>query len=422
MSSNAESDIKSEVLQEHCNYVTFKNLVRLICKQSKSKNKNSFLIRGDGGIGKSQLAYAVGRALDMEVFENRPAYHDIGDYTGIPFAKAMPDGTQATSYFPPEFVNILKHKAVILFLDELNRAMQTVQNQLMELILDRRINNIAIHPDTIIIAAVNYDEGMSLVNPIAEQTLNRMYVADLQVSVPDWLEWANDVGVPSDVIGFIRENPNKLKMQYMGGKHIFATPRSWKLAADFLQQEMDEKGVTTLQSLSDEIPLFTAGFIGPSVAQEFQMFCAEKSKFFDPALVLDNWPETKSKFFETNAPNRNEMNQNTVLTLVERLSRAMEEFQLTDKQCKNLRDFLLYQDDGTFDAFVSLMTRDRSLKKNQDRSKIRMFMSNYNILQSDNKFIERRNSSIKNRQAILEKIKQAVLPTEKLVLDNQTSV
>ena len=86
------------------------------------------LIRGRHGIGKSELVYQIAAELGLPVVERRASQMTEGDLLGLPST----DG-DVTSWCPPEFLAAACSQAVVLFLDEVDRAVTEVRQGLFEL-------------------------------------------------------------------------------------------------------------------------------------------------------------------------------------------------------------------------------------------------------------------------------------------------
>ena len=92
------------------------------------------LIRGRHGIGKSEIVYQIADALGLPVVERRASQMTEGDLLGLP----KTDGG-ITSWCPPEFLATACNKAVVLFLDEVDRAVTEVRQGLFEMTDSRKI-------------------------------------------------------------------------------------------------------------------------------------------------------------------------------------------------------------------------------------------------------------------------------------------
>ena len=114
------------------------------------------LIRGRHGVGKSQVVYQIAEERGLPIIERRASQMTEGDLLGLPdTADSEIDGRKATTWNAPDWLVTACANPVVLFLDEVDRAVMEVRQGLFELTDSRKINGWHLHPDTLIIAAVN---------------------------------------------------------------------------------------------------------------------------------------------------------------------------------------------------------------------------------------------------------------------------
>jgi len=115
-----------------------------------------------------------------------------------------------------------------------DRATVEVRQGLFELTDSRKINGWHLHPDTLIIAAVNGGEHSAQyqVGEMDPAELDRWTVFDVDPSDEDWLKWAND-RVDGVVWDFVNQNRNHL--EHRGDfepNKVYPSRRSWKRFSD----------------------------------------------------------------------------------------------------------------------------------------------------------------------------------------------
>jgi len=123
---------------------------------------------------------------------------------------------------------------VLLFLDEVDRATMEVRQGLFELTDSRKLNGWHLHPETLIVAAVNGGEhgAQYQVGEMDPAELDRWTVFDVEPSTEDWLKWAND-RIPSVVWDFV--NHNRKHLEHEGDfepNKVYPSRRSWKRYCD----------------------------------------------------------------------------------------------------------------------------------------------------------------------------------------------
>ena len=189
------------------------------------------LLRGRHGVGKSEVVYQTAAARDLPVVERRASQMTEGDLLGLPdTADTEINGRKATTWNAPDWLVTACEQPVVLFLDEVDRATQEVRQGLFELTDSRKINGWHLHPETLIIAAVNGGEhgAQYQVGEMDPAELDRWTVFDVEPSTEDWLKWAQD-NVDGILWDFINQNRNHLEHvgEYEPNK-VYPSRRSWK--------------------------------------------------------------------------------------------------------------------------------------------------------------------------------------------------
>ena len=189
------------------------------------------LIRGRHGVGKSEVVYMIAGTLDLPVVERRASQMTEGDLLGLPdTADTSINGRKATTWNAPDWLVTACEQPVVLFLDEVDRATMEVRQGLFELTDSRKINGWHLHPETIIIAAVNGGEhgAQYQVGEMDPAELDRWTVFDVEPSDEDWLKWANK-RVDGVVWDFV--NQNRQHLEHKGDfepNKVYPSRRSWK--------------------------------------------------------------------------------------------------------------------------------------------------------------------------------------------------
>jgi len=187
------------------------------------------LIRGRHGVGKSEVVYLIAEHRDLPVVERRASQMTEGDLLGLPDTAELSDGRKATTWNAPDWLVTACTQPVMLFLDEVDRATMEVRQGLFELTDSRKINGWHLHPETLIVAAVNGGEhgAQYQVGEMDPAELDRWTVFDVEPSTEDWLTWANDK-VHSVLWDFINQNRNHLEhSDDFEPNKVYPSRRSW---------------------------------------------------------------------------------------------------------------------------------------------------------------------------------------------------
>ena len=188
------------------------------------------LIRGRHGVGKSEVVYMIAEQRDMPVVERRASQMTEGDLLGLPdTADTAINGRKCTTWNAPDWLVTACEQPVVLFLDEVDRATVEVRQGLFELTDSRKINGWSLHPDTLIIAAVNGGEhgAQYQVGEMDPAELDRWTVFDVEPTDEDWLKWANG-RVNTIIWDFI--NQNRQHLEHKGDfepNKVYPSRRSW---------------------------------------------------------------------------------------------------------------------------------------------------------------------------------------------------
>lgn len=188
------------------------------------------LIRGRHGVGKSEVVYMIAEQRGLPVVERRASQMTEGDLLGLPDTADLSDGRKATTWNAPDWLVTACTQPVMLFLDEVDRATMEVRQGLFELTDSRKINGWHLHPETLIVAAVNGGEhgAQYQVGEMDPAELDRWTVFDVEPSTEDWLTWANDK-VHTVLWDFI--NQNRMHLEHEGDfepNKVYPSRRSWQ--------------------------------------------------------------------------------------------------------------------------------------------------------------------------------------------------
>ena len=170
---------------------------------------NTFLFRGQPGIGKSSILTALARAM--------PDYHpcyvdcanlDLGDL-GLPLInRDAPIPT--TTYAPNTRFGAHQTKPVLLMLDELGKASRPVLNMLLPVILERRLADHQLPTGSIVFATTNLDtDGVG--DAIPSHAYNRMTVCTIaNPTAEEWIQWATSSpnhAIAPEILAFAQQYP-----------------------------------------------------------------------------------------------------------------------------------------------------------------------------------------------------------------------
>ncbi|ERI90024.1 hypothetical protein HMPREF1982_04291 [Clostridiales bacterium oral taxon 876 str. F0540] len=169
---------------------------------------------------------------------------------------------------------------ILLFIDEINRCEHTVQQELMNIILNREINGYRLPENVFVAAAMNpsnkyeqYSGSDYQVVDMDPAQEDRFVWIEIEAEVKSWLAWGIEEGnIHRDILDFISSFPEYIHTPY-SNEMVKATPRSWERVSNSYKVYLDKKDRFPSRILLNII----RGNVGVSIAQEFYNFI-ENSK------------------------------------------------------------------------------------------------------------------------------------------------
>ncbi len=262
-------------------FKTFNSFVHMI-----ADSRYPVMIRGRHGVGKSELVYQFAEKKGLPVVERRASQMSEGDLVGLPVI----DG-DSTAWNPPDWYKRACSEAVVLFMDEIDRATTEVRQGFFQLADSRQLNGHRLHPDTLLFAAVNggIHAAQYQVNDMDPAELDRWTVFDVEPSVEDWIDYAKDRCNPI-LVDFIRHNKAHLEhtKEFEPGK-VYPSRRSWErlsrtIEAGKLMEGDFKRNLSTVFNIS-------TGFVGFEAAVSFRDF-ADK---YESQVTVEDILEGKAK-------------------------------------------------------------------------------------------------------------------------------
>lgn len=307
----------------------------------------SVLLRADHGLGKSQVVRQLRFDLkklhaelgDFEFIDRRLSQMTEGDMIGLPST----DG-DVTRFNPPDWYKRACRKPCVLFLDELNRATPEVMQAAFQIVLDRELNGIKLHPQTRVYAAVNVGASYS-VNEIDPALGDRFFWVDLVPTVQDWLRWARSectiedhpkfgkLNVEPVVVEFIQHHEKWLDTpKNADPARCHPSRRSWERVSDSL------RAAELIDNPSDKLfYLLTMGFVGTEAAIAFRAFAKDFDNRISGKEILNEYHKQAVK------AKVKRQGQEALNACIDKLSDYMVKHcdRLTRRQGENLRDFMV---------------------------------------------------------------------------------
>lgn len=233
--------------------------------------------QGEPGIGKSAMLKQIAKMNpDHETAYIDCTLLDLGDFA-LPYTETI-NNVKVTKFAPNARFKVQEDKPVIVMLDELGKAIKSVKNVLITLILEHRIGDTYLPKGSIVFGTTNLaSDGVG--DMLEAHVRNRMCFVTVRKPDDDqWIEWAINNDISPEVIAWVKQFPQALasytdEMQgdnpYIfnptrAGQTAFVTPRSLEKASDIAKQRAILGDNLTITALS--------GTIGEAAARDMQAF------------------------------------------------------------------------------------------------------------------------------------------------------
>jgi len=247
------------------------------------------LLIGESGIGKTALIKKLCKDkgyYNITIDGNMLKEGEIGGLPTIEEYKTFIDGREilkkrtvyATHTKLQEIDDVIKKdkdKIILLFIDEINRCEHTVQQELMNIILNREINGYKLPYNVKVVAAMNpsnkydeYRESNYQVVDMDPAQEDRFVWVELECDVKSWLSWGMENNyIHEDILNFISSFPEYLHTPY-SDETIKATPRSWERISKAYKVFLNKKNEIPFKIFQNVVK----GNVGPYIAEEFHTF------------------------------------------------------------------------------------------------------------------------------------------------------
>ncbi|MGC9133236.1 MAG: hypothetical protein ACP5GJ_02450 [Nanopusillaceae archaeon] len=258
---------------------------------------------GSYGIGKSSLVYQyalmksreTGRELKIwheltekekkEILENPEKYFIVVDIKGSLISLdnlVIPiPGENGIRWEIPLWMKVFENdKSMgILFIDEINMTLPSLQSLLFELVFQRKLGESTIKGDVLIITAGNDLESNNVAKELPQPLVNRMIFINANeiFDIEAWLEYAKNNKIDNRVIGWVLFNNRNIN--YSGDvMKQSTTPRSLEMLSKMINGERD----------INYIRMVAYGLLEQNDALQFTTFVELYEKFSDIDKYIDN--------------------------------------------------------------------------------------------------------------------------------------
>lgn len=212
---------------------------------------------GAPGLGKSDLVAEIAQERGIALVDIRATLLDPVDLRGLPHVINGVSHWARPNFFPDRERD---GERGILFFDELNQGMASVQSACFQIVLNRKSGDYDLPSGWMIVAAGNRQTDRSAAQRMPSALANRFAHIDIDPDMKAWQEWANVHGISPMVRAFLQFRENLLHKMDGGDLRAFPSPRAWAQVA-----KIAELGDAVRQRL-------VTGLVGEGAGAEFEGF------------------------------------------------------------------------------------------------------------------------------------------------------
>jgi hypothetical protein len=254
------------------------------------------ILWGGPGEGKTSVVTATAAALGLHLEVVLASVREPTDFAGLPVVNGG-----RVSLAPPDWAQRLAEaERPAVFFDEVSCAAPATQAALLRVCCDRVVGDLALPPETIILAAANpaniAADGWELAPPMANRFCHLDWRLPASVVAAGFLEGWPEPRVPvlpadlsgdraqayAQISAYLRARPGDVSVlpkDPVAAGRAFPTPRTWDYAAQLI-------AVCAASGASEEVRrVVVAGVVGQAAALQLLTYLAELD-LPDPEDVL----------------------------------------------------------------------------------------------------------------------------------------
>lgn len=278
---------KGETILPHATIAQAKGILGVARKTGITVN-----IIGVQGIGKSKLVQQYAEENNYDYVEVRLGQMEVGDLVGIPTVAKDKNGEPITIWGRPCWWPQPNKNGTVLFFDEWNRAQATdIIQAVFQVFLDKKLHTHILPDNCQVIIAMNPPTRGFMVNKFDDVALmDRMLHVNLQPTAKEWISWAKDNNVNTDLIDYVRTAADAiLGSTVCKAVDRKASRRSWEMVSKF-------QAAASSGEWADLGYLILSGLVGTDQAVAFTTFMTDREyKPLQATEVLNEFSKHSAK-------------------------------------------------------------------------------------------------------------------------------
>lgn len=232
------------------------------------------MITGSAGVGKSSIVQAVADKLNLKLIDIRVSQLMPYDLAGLiaPNTERTKAGYLPVDVFPLEDDSLplnpelgKPYDGFLLFFDEFNSGDRSTIAAAYKIILDRKIGEYLLHPNTRIVCAGNRIQDNAIVNKLGSAMQSRLIHIELSLRNKEFMEYTLNAQWNSILTSYFRFRPDMIHNfdpSKLDEVVTYSCPRTWEFVNKLLE--------AGLLNQTDEILHTTiCGAVGEKAGSDF---------------------------------------------------------------------------------------------------------------------------------------------------------
>jgi MoxR-like ATPase len=232
----------------------------------------SIIIQGASGVGKSQVVRQIADELKLPFEDVRLGQMTEGDLLGL---FSISDGV--TVNHPPAWLQRASQRPTVLCFEELNRAMTSVVQGVFQIVLERRLGDLALHPETRVFATVNIGTQYTVMD-IDPALRNRFATVELVPEREEFYLYAEGK-LNKLILDFLKDNPEHLEVDVRPTTRAFPTRRSWFALSAALDKDLQRRDYSMVYPIAGSL-------VGQAAASALKKYTEDQRRVLSSDEIL----------------------------------------------------------------------------------------------------------------------------------------